>query len=78
VIAGRAVGDTRGDSKRGFNKGKKNHNTPPGYHDGRNNRRVIKRKDHRENKKRRRRRIYESPDDRGEKIKERRSSNLYR
>jgi hypothetical protein len=59
-------------------KEKKNHSTPSGYYDGRNNKRVIKRKDHRKNKGGRRRRIYESLDGRGEKIKERRSNNLYK
>jgi hypothetical protein len=78
MVAGRAYGDTRGDSKHGLNKGKKDHNTPSGYHDGRDNRKVIKRKDHRKNKGGRRRRIYESLDGRGEKIKERRSNNLYK
>jgi hypothetical protein len=47
---------------------KKNHNTPSGYHDGRDNRKVIKRKNHRENKRERKRRIYESLGGRGKKI----------
>jgi hypothetical protein len=57
---------------------KKNHNTFSGYHDGRNNREIIKRKDHRKNKKKRRRRTYESLNGRGKKIKERRFNNLYK
>jgi hypothetical protein len=57
---------------------KKNHSTSSGYYDGRDNRRVIKRKNHRKNKRGRRRRICESLSGRGEKIKERRSNNLYK
>jgi hypothetical protein len=74
----RAVGDTRGDLKHDSNKGKKNHSTPSGYHDGRDSGRVVKRRDHRENKGRRRRRAYKSLGHRSEKTKERRSSSLCR
>jgi hypothetical protein len=78
VVVGRAVGDTREDLKHSPNRRKKDYSIPLEYYDSRDSKRVIKKRDYRENKEGRRRYTGESPDRRGKKIKERRSSSLYK